>query len=147
MDDQLTPQRRSWLMSRVKGKNTQPELVVRSLLFARGFRFRVHRKDLPGRPDVVLPKYRTVIFVHGCFWHRHPRCRKTTMPATRTQFWSDKFAQNIERDRSNQARLETMGWRSIVVWECEIASGKELADRLVRELESLTDKVPNAKGG
>lgn len=135
MTDTLTTERRSWLMSRVRSRNTTPEMVVRRLLFREGYRFRLHRKDLPGSPDIVLPRLRTVVFVHGCFWHRHPECAKATMPKTRVDFWSEKFAQNVRRDEANRTQLDEMGWRSIVIWECETKSPTTLLQRLVRELE------------
>ena len=119
MTDRLTPERRSRLMSRVRSKNTKPELIVRSLVHAMGYRFRLHRRDLPGCPDLVLAAYKTALFVHGCFWHRHRGCRKASEPSTRVEFWTDKFRRNVARDRKNRARLLNAGWRVIVVWECE----------------------------
>lgn len=110
-------------MSSVKGKNTKPERVVRSLLHRSGFRFRLHRKDLPGCPDIVLPKYKTVIFVHGCFWHRHSGCPRTTTPKTNVDSWEKKFADNVARDERNRTALEELGWKVIVIWECEIKDG------------------------
>lgn len=118
-------------MSRISGRNTGPELRLRSLLHRAGFRFRLHAKQLPGRPDVILPKYRTAIFVHGCFWHRHPGCRNTTMPSTRQEFWQEKFGGNVSRDARNQAALEAAGWTVLTVWECEL---KADADGVVRRL-------------
>lgn len=120
MVDTISPERRSWNMSRIRGKNTKPELVLRSMLYREGFRFRLHRKDLPGRPDIVLPRYHTAIFVHGCFWHRHERCRYATMPSTRQEFWAEKFNKNMERDARNRTALETAGWTVCVAWECEL---------------------------
>jgi DNA mismatch endonuclease (patch repair protein) len=105
MVDHLTRAKRSWNMSRIRSGNTKPEKVVRSLLHAMGYRFRLHRKNLPGKPDIVLPKYKTVIFVHGCFWHRHPGCKNATMPKTNTEFWEDKLSQNIDRDRKKQSLI------------------------------------------
>ena len=134
MTDPLTPQRRSWLMSRVGAKNTTPEMVVRRLLFREGYRFRLHRRDLSGSPDIVLPRFQTVIFVHGCFWHRHPGCSKATTPKTRVDFWAEKFARNVERDKRNVQRLEEQGWRTIVVWECETTKPDSLRERLCSEL-------------
>ena len=124
MPESLTPERRSRLMARVKGTNTKPEVVLRSLLHRMGYRFRLHRKDLPGSPDIVLPKYRTAIFVHGCFWHRHPGCKRTTTPKNNYEFWQTKFAQNIERDARKHAQLLQLGWHVIIVWECETVPGK-----------------------
>lgn len=111
---------RSELMARIKGTNTKPEIHVRRVAHAMGLRFRLHRKDLPGRPDLVFPRYRTVVFVHGCFWHRHKDCTFATTPKTRAAFWAAKFAANIERDARNKADLRRLGWRVIVLWECEL---------------------------
>lgn len=135
MTDTLTSERRSWNMSRIKGRNTGPEKQLRSLLHRAGFRFPIHAKQLAGRPDVVLPKYRTVIFVHGCFWHRHPGCRNATTPSTRREFWQDKFDGNVRRDARNRAVLQAEGWTVVTVWECELkvdAEGavRRLADEL-----------------
>ncbi len=131
MVDSLTAERRSWNMSRIRGRNTGPELRLRSLLHRAGFRFRLHAKHLPGRPDVVLPKYRTAIFVHGCFWHRHSGCRNATMPSTRREFWQKKFEGNVGRDTHNQAMLEAAGWSVLIIWECEL---KAEAEGVVRRL-------------
>jgi DNA mismatch endonuclease (patch repair protein) len=131
MADTLTSQRRSWNMSRIKGRNTGPELRLRSLLHGSGFRFRLHAKALPGRPDIVLPRFRTAIFVHGCFWHRHSGCRNATMPSTRREFWQEKFDGNVNRDARNRADLEAAGWTVLTVWECEL---KADAEGIVREL-------------
>ena len=119
MTDKLTPEKRSWNMSRIKGQNTAPELAVRKVLHKAGYRFRLHRKDLPGRPDIVLPKYKTVIFVHGCFWHSHG-CKDSGTPKTNTGFWSGKLADNVCRDTKNQTLLKQQGWNVQVIWECEI---------------------------
>lgn len=107
-------------MSRIRSKDTGPEMRVRSALHRAGYRFRLHVKDLPGRPDIVLPKYKTVIFVHGCFWHRHKGCSNATMPSTNQEFWKEKFRRNVERDKREQAELKKLGWKVIVVWECEV---------------------------
>jgi DNA mismatch endonuclease, patch repair protein len=133
MVDTISEERRSWNMSRIKGRNTGPELRLRSLLHRAGFRFRLHAKDLPGKPDIVLPKYHTAIFVHGCFWHRHEGCRNATTPSTRTEFWQDKFDANVERDRRNRAALERAGWTVITVWECDL---KADAARIVEQLST-----------
>ena len=113
-------EQRSRNMSAIKSKNTKPEIAVRKLLHSMGYRFRLHRKDLPGSPDIVLPKYKTVIFVHGCFWHRHKNCKYASTPKTRQEFWEAKFRENINRDKLNQENLSSKGWKIIVVWECEI---------------------------
>src|SRR5690606_15455158 len=137
MVDRLTPQRRSWLMSRVGQKDTAPEMIVRRMLFREGYRFRLHRRDLPGSPDIVLPRYRVAIFVHGCFWHRHTGCSKATIPKTRMEFWADKFARNIKRDKDNEHRLAELGWRTIVVWECETRCPDVLRERMHAELDVM----------
>jgi len=122
MADILTPQKRSWNMSRIKGKNTKPEIVLRSLLHQAGFRFRIHGANLPGKPDIVLPRYKTVIFVNGCFWHRHKNCKYAYNPKSRQDFWQEKFARTVQRDyKQIQAVLEC-GWLPLVIWECEIKS-------------------------
>ena len=118
--DKISPIERSKVMAQVKGKNTGPEKRVRSLLHKNGFRFRLHRKDLPGAPDIVLPKRKIVIFVHGCFWHRHPGCKRASTPTSNVDYWNSKFTRNQTRDADNQARLTSLGWRVIIVWECEL---------------------------
>jgi len=118
--DRITKDHRSWNMSRIKDRNTKPEIIVRKALHRLGYRFRLHRKDLPGRPDIVLPKYKTVIFVHGCYWHRHKGCKYAYIPKSRVKFWERKFEENIERDKRNKRTLKRMGWRVIVIWECSI---------------------------
>lgn len=125
-------------MSRVHGRNTKPELVVRRLLHALAFRFRLHRRDLPGTPDIVLPRHRLVIFVHGCFWHRHVGCAKTTDPRTREAFWKEKFDRNIARDRRNLEKLTELGWRTAIVWECETKDLLSLRARLATLLASIS---------
>lgn len=117
-------------MSRIRSRDTRPELFVRSLLHRMGYRFRLHRRDLPGNPDIVLPKYNTVIFVHGCFWHRHEGCKYTYMPKTGKKFWQKKFERNVERDREVEKLVKESGWRQITVWECEIRHPDKLTKRL-----------------
>lgn len=117
-------------MAAIRGRDTIPERRVRSLLHRLGYRFRLHRRDLPGSPDIVLPRHQTVVFVHGCFWHRHPGCRYTTTPRTRSAFWDAKFRQNVERDARQQAELQNAGWSVMVVWECEIRNTQSLTARL-----------------
>ena len=112
-------------MSRIQGKNTKPEMAVRRYLHGQGFRFRLHRKDLPGKPDLVLPRYRVVIFVHGCFWHRHQGCFYATSPATRKEFWRNKLNGNVQRDHLQQKALLEQGWRILVIWECGIRHANE----------------------
>jgi DNA mismatch endonuclease (patch repair protein) len=128
--DRLTPVRRSWLMSRVRGKNTTPELTVRKAAHSLGLRFRLHRRDLPGTPDLVFPKWKTVIFVHGCFWHRHVGCAKASVPKTRVCYWTEKFRHNVKRDRRNQKLLRDTGWSVLTVWECEAKNPKHLAAKI-----------------
>lgn len=118
--DSLTPELRSWNMSRIKSKDTKVEVKVRQYLFSKGYRFRKNDKRLPGKPDVVLPKYKTVIFVNGCFWHMHEGCKYATIPKTRTDYWLEKFNRNVSNDRKHRCELEAMGWRVITIWECEL---------------------------
>lgn len=132
--DSLTPEHRSWNMSRIRGKDTRPEILVRSLLHSLGYRFRLNRRDVPGKPDIVLPKYRAAIYVHGCYWHRHPECDLAYTPKSNLEFWSKKFARNIERDAEVSAALQATGWKQIVIWECETHDEAALATRLRREL-------------
>ena len=120
MTDHISPEHRSWNMSRIKAKDTKIEVQVRSWLFSRGFRFRKNDKRYPGKPDIVLPKYKTVIFINGCFWHRHEGCKYATMPKTKVEYWKDKFARNIRNDALHKQQLEEMGWKVIVIWECEL---------------------------
>lgn len=128
---------RSKMMSGIRSKNTKPEVLLRSELHARGYRFRLHRRDLPGSPDIVLPKYSAVIEVHGCFWHRHPGCRFASTPKTREDFWQAKFEANVQRDASNIVELGRLGWRTFVAWECDIKRNvEEVADRIEEWLPS-----------
>lgn len=110
---------RSEIMARIRSKNTTPELAVRQALHAAGLRFRLHRTDLPGRPDIVFPGRRTVVFVHGCFWHSHPGCKRARIPGTRQEYWVPKLLRNVERDQAAAAALRSAGWRVLIVWECE----------------------------
>lgn len=126
---------RSDIMRAVKRAHTAPEIVVRQALHALGLRFRLHRRDLPGSPDIVLPKFRTVVFVHGCFWHRHPICRYATTPKSRQEYWLPKFEANLERDARKEAQLRELGWRVLVVWECETKSLEALVARLRLEFD------------
>lgn len=119
MTDFMTSKQRSYCMSRVRGKDTTPELHLRKQLWAEGFRYRLHSK-LPGKPDIVLPKYKTAIFVHGCFWHHHEGCPKSKLPSTRHEFWAGKIASNKRRDKANQDELAKLGWQVLIAWECEI---------------------------
>ena len=128
-------QARSRNMAAIRGKETAPELAIRRILHAMGLRFRLHRKDLPGSPDIVLPRHRIVVFVHGCFWHRHEGCRYTTVPKTRKEFWLAKFESNVLRDRRNQADLEQLGWRVLVVRECEMRKPEALRNRIAEAFQ------------
>lgn len=130
MADVFTQAKRSAIMSRITGKNTKPEIVVRKIVHSLGFRFALHRRDLPGTPDLVLPRYRKVIFVHGCFWHGHARCRRATLPSTNKKFWHEKIGGNKLRDTSAKRRLQQTGWEVLVVWQCEIAKREKLIKRL-----------------
>jgi DNA mismatch endonuclease, patch repair protein len=125
MADTLSKEKRSWNMSRIKGSDTKPEIAVRSALHKKGFRFSLYNANLPGKPDIVLPKYKTVIFVHGCFWHRHKGCRSAYTPKSRTAFWNKKFNENVARDKKKKSELKKAGWKIYTIWECEIEkSGK-----------------------
>lgn len=134
--DSLSEERRSWNMSRIRGKNTSPEVAVRSLLHHLGYRFRIHVSDLPGTPDIVLPRYRTIVFVHGCFWHRHAGCRKAYTPKSRSEFWTKKFQDNIARDRHVSRALRKLGWHILTVWECELIDTQLLVQRIECKLGS-----------
>ena len=120
LTDIVSPETRSRMMSGIQGKNTQPEMTVRRALHAAGFRYRLHVPSLPGRPDLVLPKYSAVCLIHGCYWHRHSDCPNATTPATRTGFWQQKFRANVERDERQRQQLQSMGWRVAVIWECAL---------------------------
>ena len=127
--------KRSECMSKIRSKDTKPELTLRKALFARGFRYRVNDKHLPGKPDIVLPKYKTVLFLHGCFWHRHEGCKYANTPKTNTEFWVDKITSNSQRDEVNAEKLMALGWNVIIVWECEIRH------KYKHDLTLLIDKI------
>lgn len=133
--DTFSKEKRSWVMSRIGGKNTTPEIAVRRFLHARGFRFRLHRKDFPGCPDIVLPKYRTAILVHGCFWHGHT-CKDGRRPRSNQDYWNAKLERNAKRDAKNARRLRALGWRRIVVWECQARDERLLERRIIRRMET-----------
>jgi len=135
MTDVFAREKRSWIMSRVGGKDTKPELVVRSLLHQMGYRFRLHRRDLPGTPDIVLPRFNKVIFVNGCFWHGHKNCSRSKRPTSNVRFWNDKLDATQKRDKLYRKRLKEMGWRSLVVWECESRKPSVLLPKLERFLD------------
>lgn len=138
MADIVTRERRSWNMSRIQGKNTKPEITLRSLLHRGGYRYRLHDGSLPGRPDIVLPKYRAVVFVNGCFWHRHAGCKFAYTPSSRAEFWREKFSATIVRDERNVAALRATGWKVITVWECDL---QKSADSV---LKSVTGQLLEA---
>ncbi len=142
MADHLTPEKRSWNMSRIRSKDTSIEKKVRSYLFAYGFRYRKNVAKLPGKPDIVLPKYRIAIFVHGCFWHRHPGCKYSTIPTTNTDFWYQKLSRNVENDQTHYKDLLSMGWRVSVVWGCELKKNfeKRMEDLVAEILEGVNDE-------
>jgi len=146
MADRISPSRRSLNMSRIRARDTGPELAVRRRLHAAGFRFRLDVRDLPGRPDIVLPRYRTVVFVHGCFWHRHPGCPYAAQPKTRQEFWEQKFVSNVERDRRAQRELREVGWCVEVVWECQ-ASSDERVGQVVEMLRLAKGNLAGIDGG
>jgi len=123
-------------MSRVKGRDTKPEKIVRSLLHAMGHRFRLHRRDLPGKPDVVLPKHRKVIFVHGCFWHGHVGCPRAARPNSNVEFWNKKLDSNMQRDRATQKELAVLGWQHLIVWQCELRDVPTLTHKLEQFLKT-----------
>ena len=135
MPDRMTPEQRHDCMASIHSEDTRPEQVVRRELWHRGYRFRKCVRTLPGTPDIVLPKYRTCIFVNGCFWHGHKGCSKFVMPKTRTEFWANKIARNQERDLVNIQRLESIGWSAITVWECEL--GKPVIDNTMEKVEAM----------
>lgn len=136
MTDIFSTEKRSDVMSKIKSKNTKPEKVVRSLLFSLGYRFRLHVKDLPGKPDIVLPKYKTVVLVNGCFWHGHENCKDAGIPKTNSNFWYDKISKNKERDKRVLNELEQAGWKVLVVWECQIDDKEKLISFLKSELKT-----------
>lgn len=125
-------------MSHIKSKDTKPEVLVRRFLFAHGFRFRLHQKDLPGKPDIVLPKYKTVIFINGCFWHGHKDCKYSSLPETNRDFWATKISGNVERDKATYAKLIEMGWRVIELWQCQLKpkTKDQTLSNLITELKN-----------
>ena len=136
MADVHDPKTRSYNMSRIKGKDTRPEMIVRKFLFSKGFRYRLHDKKLPGKPDIVLPKYKTVIFINGCFWHGHEGCKYFVLPKTREEWWLNKIIGNISNDNRNIEALKTEGWNVIIVWECELKP-KHRCQKLQNLLQSI----------
>lgn len=147
MVDFLSPSGRSERMSRIRSSNTSPELALRKALHTLGFRFRLHRKDLPGKPDIVLPRYKAVVFVHGCFWHRHDGCKVASTPKSNTRFWVEKFDRNVARDSQSQELLRAQGWKVIIVWECELASGRKAAEAAMSVARQICPDVPERHTG
>jgi DNA mismatch endonuclease (patch repair protein) len=135
--DIISPDHRSKIMSKIKGKNTKPEMVVRSVCHEIGLRYRLHRKDLPGKPDLVFPKYRLCLFVHGCFWHRHPGCKYAYTPKSRLDFWLPKLAKNVERDVCAQQMLLKLGWRVAIIWECH-TKNREVLRTEIRKIFGMS---------
>lgn len=133
--DSLTPEKRSWNMSRIKGKDTSIEVKVRRYLFSKGFRFRKNDKRYPGKPDIVLPKYKTVIFINGCFWHMHPGCKQGRLPKSNVEYWRKKLEKNVLNDKLHIQQIERMGWSSIVLWECELKKDFDgVMEKLLKQL-------------
>ena len=146
MADKLTKAQRSWNMSKIRGKDTKIEVKVRHYLFSQGFRYRKNVPDMPGKPDIVLPRYKTVIFVHGCFWHRHEGCKDCTTPSSNQSFWLRKFEKNVANDQKNRELLETAGWKVVVLWECEVEKNFEpLMEKVIAGLRGET-KPPSHHG-
>lgn len=141
MADRISEERRSWNMSRIRGKDTKPEIALRSLMHRAGFRYRLHDKNLPGKPDIVLPKHKTAIFVNGCYWHRHKDCAKATTPKTNTAFWAKKFEDTIARDARKRSELVENGWRVITIWECELETDA------VAVVEGLREQLKGGRDG
>ena len=132
---------RSFVMGQVKGKNTKPELLVRKWLFQNGFRYRLHDAKLPGKPDIVLPKYKTVVFINGCFWHRHEGCKRANTPVSKVEYWTKKFESNVGRDKRNHSELKALGWQVLIVWECKLT-----AKNIMDELNKLVERIRKSKG-
>lgn len=149
MTDTLSSEQRSRLMAKIRGKNTGPERIVRSLLHRAGYRFRLHVRALPGTPDVVLPRYRTVVFVNGCFWHRHVGCKIATTPKSHRKFWTEKFARNVANDRKHRRQLRRMGWRVATVWSCQLKHPERVLAKIEKALDPprrRAAKAPAAPG-
>ena len=141
MADIFSKAKRSEIMSKISGKETKPEILVRKFLFAQGFRYRKNDKRLPGKPDIVLPKYKTLIFVHGCFWHGHQNCKKSALPQSNHEFWKDKIQKNIERDKSKQKELKKLGWKIITIWQCQIKSRESVEKALKQTVKKIISNI------
>jgi len=143
MTDVHEPAVRSYNMSQIKAKDTKPELMVRKFLHKNGLRYKLHDKSLPGKPDIVLPKYKTVIFVHGCFWHGHEDCRYYVIPKTRTEWWLNKISRNIQKDEENYNKLREIGWNVLTIFECELKSANKdmTLSKLIKKLSTIQDTI------
>jgi DNA mismatch endonuclease, patch repair protein len=139
MADRISLEKRRWNMQRIRSKDTKPELIVRSTLHKMGFRFRIHKKDLPGKPDIVIKRLNTIIFVHGCFWHRHENCIEASRPKTNSEFWEKKIIRNIERDKKHWNELKKIGWNVVIVWECQLKNNYESNKNLLIDLLGLNE--------
>lgn len=146
MTDIYSKNKRSGIMSKISGKETKYEILVRKFLFEKGFRYRKNDKRLPGRPDIVLPKYKTIIFIHGCFWHGH-HCKAAKLPETNKEFWENKINSNIERDKNNQLILGKLGWKIIIIWQCELKNKKMITEKLEEIEQKIQNKCINQPKG
>lgn len=138
----ISAEQRSKIMAQIGSKNTKPEIIVRKWLHRRGFRFRLHRADLPGKPDIVLPKFKTIIFIHGCFWHQHLNCKKSTLPKNNSTYWEEKFKRNLKNDSKAISQLQESGWQVIIIWECEVLNGEYqniIKSRVGKDNNLITD--------
>ncbi len=132
--DSVSKEKRSWNMSRIKSENTKPEKKLRSWLFKEGYRYRLHKKELPGSPDIVLKKYKTVIFVNGCYWHRHENCKLAYNPKSNIEFWQKKFKENVSRDKKNYKKIKQLGWKVIICWECQIKNNFDVVKEKIEKI-------------
>ena len=137
MSDSLTPEKRSWNMSRIRSKDTSIEIKVRKYLFSQGFRYKKNVASLPGKPDIVFPKYHAAVFIHGCFWHRHEGCRRSNIPKSKQEYWIPKLEKNVENDIKHYQQLQELGWRPIIVWECELCRSFDIT--LKKTIQEITD--------
>ncbi len=139
MADIFSKAKRSEIMSKISGKETKPEMLVRKFLFSQGFRYRKNDKRFAGKPDIVLPKYKTVVFVHGCFWHHHENCKKSTLPQTNSDFWKNKIQGNIKRDKLNETKLMEIGWKVIIIWQCQIKNQTLFEQTMFDLIKEITE--------
>jgi DNA mismatch endonuclease (patch repair protein) len=143
--DTLTKAQRSERMGRIRSKDTKPEMVIRRALFGLGYRYQIHRKDLPEKPDIVFPGRKKALFVHGCFWHAHQNCKVANMPKSRTEYWRAKFERNVERDKQNKRRLRLLGWGTLTIWECQIKRKERVVGRLASYLGPVRENAKNER--